>query len=668
MTNSAKKALALAMAASMMLAACSNGAAEQKPAETTPSTPAETTPAAPAETPAAPAEEKKEAIKDLVMYQTAANELDTFNMLKSQSQSSSDVLCNLTEGLLEVDPKGKLIPAMAETWGTEDGIIWTFNLRKGAMWVDVNGNEKKETKAIDYATGLEWVLNFHKNESANTSMPIEMIKGASEYYEYTKTLSEEEAHKLTAGEGSKFAEMVGLTMPDEYTLVYECVSEKPYFDSLGAYACLYPLAQELVDELGVPGIKAMENTQMWYNGAYLMDEYINGNSKHYIQNPSYWDTESTRFESVTIKMIDSVDTGYQLFANGEVDYIALNESNLSTILADQNHEFYENLVENRPTKYSWQFYFNYNKLFEDGTPDENFNKAAANENFRKSFFYGWDNTEYLKRTNTVNPLKCENSFYTMKGLCYTSDGRDYTDLVQEELGVASYNGETLIHLDTAKAEEYKAKAIEELTAVGVTFPIQLDYYIQASNQTALDTANVMKNSIENSLGTDYVQMNIKTYVSSFSKEVRNASLHGIYISGWGADYGDPMNYLSQEIINYDNAFYATSYRNLDKLEPADWNAELLADAQTFTDMVWEADKIVDIDERYAAFAKAEAFMIENALAHPLYYQISWCLTKINPYSQPNAMYGTANNKMKNWETSVEPYTTADIEAAAEAAK
>ena len=364
-------------------------------------------------------------------------------------------------------------------------------------------------------------------------------------------------------------------------------------------------------------------------------------------------------------MIESADVGYTLFENGEVDYVQLSESNLSTILGNESHEFYDNLVENKPTKYSWQVYWNYNKLNEDKTPDENFNKAVANEAFRKSIMYGWDNIEYLKRHNTVNPLKCENSFYTMVGLCYTTDGKDYTELVQEKLGLeTSYNGETLVHLNKEQAEAYKAQAIEELSAIGVTFPVVLDYYISGSNQTALDTANVMKNSLENSLGADYITLNIKTYISSFTQEVRNASLHGFYISGWGADYGDPMNYLSQELLNYDNAYYAANFRNLDDITPTDWNAELLADAQTFTDMVWEADKIVDIDARYEAFAEAEAFMIENALAHPLYYQIQWTLTKINPYSKPNAMYGVCNNKYKNWETSVEPYTTEEIAAMA----
>ena len=89
--------------------------------------------------------------------------------------------------------------------------------------MDVNANEKADCTADDFATGLEWVLNFHKNESVNTSMPIEMIKGAEEYYQYTKTLSEEEARVLTAGEGSKFLEMVGMEIVDKNNIIYHCV-------------------------------------------------------------------------------------------------------------------------------------------------------------------------------------------------------------------------------------------------------------------------------------------------------------------------------------------------------------------------------------------------------------------------------------------------------------
>ena len=61
--------------------------------------------------------------------------------------------------------------------------------------------------------------------------------------------------------------------------------------------------------------------------------------------------------------------------------------------------------------------------------------------------------------------------------------------------------------------------MRELSALGVTFPISVDYYISASNQTALDSANVLKQVFSDSLGDDYVKLNIKTYVSSSRQEV-----------------------------------------------------------------------------------------------------------------------------------------------------
>lgn len=136
----------------------------------------------------------KDEIKDLYIARNAVRELETFNILYTQRQEDSENLTSLVDGLLESNPKGELVPCIAEEWGSEDGgLTWTFKVREGVKWVDVNGNEKADCNAQDFATGLEWVLNFYKNDSNNTAMPIEMIKGAKEYYEYTKTLSEDEA-------------------------------------------------------------------------------------------------------------------------------------------------------------------------------------------------------------------------------------------------------------------------------------------------------------------------------------------------------------------------------------------------------------------------------------------------------------------------------------------
>ena len=660
MKKQMSKLLALMLAGVLTLSGCSGSTSGSTSEE---GSSQETTTEESGETSAS----SENAISDPVIAKLATRELETFNILYSQSFSDFENLTNMIDALLEVDTYGRVVPAIADEWGTEDdGHTWTFHIREGAKWVDVNGNEKADVTSYDFATGMEWVLNYHKNESSHTSQPIEMIEGAEEYYEYTKSLSKEEAYALTADDNSKFQEMVGIKTPDANTIVYTCNGQKPYFDTFATWAGMYPMAQGMVDELGVDGVKAMDNETYWYNGCYLMTSYIQGNEKVFTKNESYWDTECTRFDTVTIKMVESNDVAYQLYQSGEIDYVDLTESNLTTIHNNTDHEYYDYLVELPAQKYSYQMHINFDKNKEDGTPDTNWNTAIANLAFRKSWYYGLDLTEYYKRTNPINPMSCENEYYCMKGLIYTTDGTDYTELVRQELGLPEENGETMTRLDATKAEEYKQQAIEELTAAGVTFPVEVDYYISASNQTSLDSANVLAQCFSDSLGDDYVKLNIKTYVSSATQEVYTPHLQSITINGWGADFGDPQNYLVQEAYGYDNAYYSATYSNINNMTETEDNKALFDAYREYTALMEAANAISDDqDARLAAFAKAEAYLIDNVLAMPMYYNVSWCLTKIDPYSKMNAMYGCQNDKMKNWDTNVNGYTTEEIQAIAE---
>ncbi len=602
----------------------------------------------------------KDEIKDLYIARNAVRELETFNILYTQRQEDSENLTSLVDGLLESNPKGELVPCIAEEWGSEDGgLTWTFKVREGVKWVDVNGNEKADCNAQDFATGLEWVLNFYKNDSNNTAMPIEMIKGAKEYYEYTKTLSEDEAKALTAGEGSKFREMVGLETPDDHTVVYHCVTEKPYFDSLASYVALYPLSQGMVDELGgADAVKAMNNENMWYNGCYTMTSYIQGNEKVFTKNPLYWDTECKRFDTVTTKMVESNDVAYQLYESGEIDYVQLGESRINTIAKDPNNALYNYLVPDVPSKYSYQMQLNYNKKNEDGTPDTNWNTAIANEAFRLSWWYGLDLSNYYKRTNAIDPMSCENNFFTMKGLVYTSDGTEYTELVRQEMGLPELNGKTMVRLDADKAAQYKKQAMEELSAQGVTFPVGVDFYISASSQTALDSANVLAQTFSESLGDDYVKLNIKTFIKSTNQEVVVPHLHSFVINGWGADYGDPQNYLGQMTYGNEAAYYSENYNYINEVEETEATKALIDTYKEFTALVDAANAITDdMDARYKAYAKAEAYMLEHALVFPCYYQIGWCLSKVDNDTKMQPMFGSVGEKMKNWGSNVNGYTS-----------
>ena len=652
MKKKRSRLLALALAAALTLSGCSSGTTED--------------PESSAEAPSSAAQEEQEsqgeAIEDLVIARLSTAEMQTFNILYSQTMEDFANLCNMVDSLMEIDNYSRIVPCIAESYTTnEDKSVWTFQIRDGVKWVDVNGNEKADCTSQDFATAMEWILNFHKNESSQTSDFLIMLEGANEYYEYTKTLSEEEAFALTAEEGSVFKEMVGVETPDANTLIYRCIGSRPYWDSLST--CLWPMSQAMVDELGGPaGVKAMNNENMWYNGCYTMTSYVQGNEKIFTKNPLYWDQDCELFNTVTVKMVESNDTMYQLYQSGEIDTVTLTESNLKTIYDDPENPYHDYLVEN-PATGTYQIHFNYDKHLEDGTPDVNWNTAIANEAFRLSWYYGLDLTEYWKRTNSINPLSCENEFYSMTGLAYTSDGTDYTELVRQELGLPEIDGQTVARLDADKAEQYKQQAIEELTALGVTFPVEMDLYITANNQTVMDHARVLQQVYSDCFGDDYIKLNIKSYVSNLISEVLTPKLHSFYEDSWVPDYGDPKTFLDQEVMGSDSAFYANILTNINSVEESEATKDLLETYRTFTEMVDQASQIYDDnDKRLQAFAEAEAYMIENALVIPSYYPVSLCLTKVDPYSTVNAIFAWQNDKMKNWETNADGYTTAEIEA------
>lgn len=596
-------------------------------------------------------------IKDLRAYETIAREMETWCYHYSQAAVDLNVLSNFYDHLLTNDANGALVPCVAKEWSSPDGgQTWIFKLNEGVTWVDYQGNYKADCTAQDWVTGLEWVLNYGKNQAANTSMPIEMIKGAGDYYAYTKELGEEEAKKLGT---EKFLEMVGLEAPDDYTLIYHCVDKLSYFPSVACYNCLAPLSAKLIEEIGVDGYFGADYTTMWYNGPYTCSEYIYQNEKVLSKNEAYWNKDNVKlFDTVTIKMVESVDVAFQWFSAGDLDYIDLNQANLSTIYNNEGNEFHGNLVEARPTKYSYQMHFCWDKKNEDGSADTNWNTAIANENFRLALYYGLDITDYLARTNFIHPLSCQNFCYTANAVSVNSEGKDYTQMVRDELGL-QYDSEKFVRADAAKAAEYKAKAIEELTAAGVELPVKMTHYIMGSNQTAKDSADTLAQIISDCLGDDLVVLEIRTYVSKLNTEVRDPQLASIYINGWGADFADPVNFLGQETYGDDNAYYSKAYSKINNAT----DKKLIATYKEFTDMVNTAKAITDdLDARYAAFAKAEAFWIQHALTIPWSYEVTWKVTSINEYSKIYTAYGNQSERYVNWETNSDLYTTEDYEA------
>ena len=603
-------------------------------------------------------------LKEFISFESGNRELESWNMLYTQKAEDANVVTNLWDGLLSFDRYGKVVPAIASSWEhNEDATVWTFHLRDDVDWVDCNGEVKAHLTSKDFLVGFEWVMNAIKNEANNTSMPNDTIVGAYEYYELTKEAGDAAADMTYE---DMLAAGVGIEAPDDYTLVFTCPSACPYFDTVAAYNSFYPVAPALIEELGVDGFRSCDNTTMWYNGPYVVEEYIQGNTKSYIPNPNYYDAANvSRFERFTVTMISDGSISLQLYQSRELDEVDLGESNITTIQSDPSNEYNQQLCEKRAKKFSYCFIFNYDKKNTDGTPDENWNKAIANKAFRQCFSKGMVLNKFFARYNPINPLKCENDFFTMKGLCYTSDGTDYTNLVAKEMGLdgEAYDGKTMKRLRANNGDitELKKQAMEELSAIGVTFPVHCSYYILAGSTSALDSATVLKQCFTDSFGDDFIVLDINTFVSSTMKEVVAPKLQSFVHMGWGADFGDPINFLTQIIVHDDNAYYSCNMTNIAGIVnngPASYQTELVAAYEKFTDLVNEGRAIVDdTDARYAAFAKAEAYFLDENLIFPTVYDITWCLTHVNEYSKINAMYGPCNYKAVNWETSEEAYTT-----------
>ncbi len=612
-------------------------------------------------------------LKEFISFESGNRELESWNMLYTQKAEDTNVVTNLWDGLLSFDRYGKVVPAIASSWEhNEDATVWTFHLRDDVDWVDCNGEVKAHLTSKDFLVGFEWVMNAIKNEANNTSMPNDTIVGAYEYYALTKEAGDAAADMTYE---DMLAAGVGIEAPDDYTLVFTCPSACPYFDTVAAYNSFYPVAPALIEELGVDGFRSCDNTTMWYNGPYVVEEYIQGNTKSYIPNPNYYDAANvSRFERFTVTMISDGSISLQLYQSRELDEVDLGESNITTIQSDPSNEYNQQLCEKRAKKFSYCFIFNYDKKNTDGTPDENWNKAIANKAFRQCFSKGMVLNKFFARYNPINPLKCENDFFTMKGLCYTSDGTDYTNLVAKEMGLdgEAYDGKTMKRLRANNGDitELKKQAMEELSAIGVTFPVHCSYYILAGSTSALDSATVLKQCFTDSFGDDFIVLDINTFVSSTMKEVVAPKLQSFVHMGWGADFGDPINFLTQIIVHDDNAYYSCNMTNIAGIVnngPASYQTELVAAYEKFTDLVNEGRAIVDdTDARYAAFAKAEAYFLDENLIFPTVYDITWCLTHVNEYSKINAMYGPCNYKAVNWETSEEAYTTEQYDAFAAA--
>jgi len=528
---------------------------------------------------------------DDAVYKTLyASEVSTLNYLVASDTWDQRVGANVIDTLVEYDPYGEIKPGLAETWeASDDGTVWTFHLREGQKWYDYQGNEVAEVTAQDFVDAAKYVLTA-EYESGTSYMISGFVVNAAEY---------------EAGEITDFAQ-VGVKAVDKYTLQYTTTGNYPFFPTCLTYVCYMPAYGPQLEELKADFGTAAD--KMYYCGAYILSEFEPQVKHVYLKNYNNWDAENIHITKIERTYnAEELTLGPAMVLRGEINYTELSND----IVGEWRTSYPEYLSKERATPdYSYFFCFNYKPEYDEAWAPQDWKTAVTNENFRKSIMYAFNREYAIAATdaesvgeviqNTITPR-------TFTGV----NGTDYTKLPQFD-GIADnfYN--------EAEALKYRDLARTELEAAGVTFPVQMVITYRADMTDWESESTLIKQQIESVLGADYVTCVLNgAAADSFLSKTRRAGVYSFMRCNWGADYEDPSTWAEPfaPSFNDDGVTYkGNSYNKMDV--NLDENNALTPILTEYYAKVEEAKALVDTAARYAAFAEAEAILIEHAVIVP----------------------------------------------------
>lgn len=569
--------------------------------------------------------------KNYVDFILSGSDFESLNYLSSYLANDLRVTQNLVDFLVETDCYGQIQPALAESYTTNDDYsVWTFKLREGVQWIQRDGTVYGEVTADDFVYGIEYILN-PVNVSGNLEMVFQLA-GAKDYYQ-----------KVSNNEAADFT-TVGVKALDKYTVEYTMEGGgKPYFISVLQCSPYSPANRSFIESIpeqnGVPGTKRFGSNPdlILYCGPYIMTDYIRDNSKTLTRNENYWNVDKVTFDTVTILAIKDQESALQYFESGELSRAPL--SAIQVVAQQKKNNPY--LVQQPLGTSVYGMLLNNAGRYEGA---ENTNQAIDNENFRKALFYGFESDRYNEIATPGDATTVRAYGFTAQNFVSTKDGKDYTSLGE----LAKWQE---YHFDPQKAVNYKNKAMEELKAQGVTFPIKFINSIPAGNETEGNKAAVFEACLEEVLGEDFIDVVTTEYPTSWFTDVRDKGEYSVFIRGWGPDYKDPINVLNTMT---NGSGQINDANHLDR-------AVTHFDLPEYSKMIEEANMITtDITERYTAFANAEAYLLEHAYFIPIYTSGgSYEVTTINKYSK--AFTGGDSTRYLGWEAKDHAITAEEME-------
>ena len=564
---------------------------------------------------------------------------DSLNYLTTGKAAVANITSNVVDGLMENDRYGNFVPSMAEDWSvSQDGLTYTYKIRKDAKWYTSEGEEYAAVKAQDFVTGLKYAAD---NKSEALYLVQDSIKGLDAYVK---------------GEVKDFAE-VGIKAIDDQTVQYTLNKPESFWNSKTTMGVLAPVNEEFLTSKGSDFAKATDPSSILYNGPYLLKSLVAKSSVEFEKNPNYWDKDNVHIDKVKLSFWDGQDNNKlaENFKDGSFSMARLFPTSAS--YPELEKEFKDNIVYTPQDSSTYLIGTNIDRQsykYTSKTTDEqktSTKKALLNKDFRQAIAFGFDRTAYASQVNGESGASKLLRNLFVPPTFVQADGKNFGDLVKEKL--VSYGDEWKdVNLDDAqdglynpeKAKAEFAKAKTALQAEGVQFPIHLDMPVDQTSTTKVQRVQSLKQSLEATLGADNVVVDIQQLqkdevlnVTYFAETAAGEDWDLSDNVGWSPDYIDPSTYL--DIIKPSVGENTKTYLGFDS--GTNNAAAKQVGLEDYEKMVVEAgNENTDVSKRYDKYAAAQAWLTDSALIIPTTSQTGRpMLSKMVPYTLPFAYSG-----------------------------
>ena len=550
--------------------------------------------------------------------------------------STTDIVGNVVDGLMENDEYGNVIPSLAEDWTvSKDGLTYTYKLRKGVKWYTSEGEEYAEVTAHDFVTGLKHVAD---GKSDGVTLIQNSIKGLNEYM---------------TGETNDFS-TVGVKALDDYTVEYTLNAPESFWNSKVTTATMLPVNEEFLKASG-KNYGAVSPSGILYNGPYILKTLTSKSLIEYEKNPNYWDKEKVKIEKVKLTYYDGSDQESLIrsFSSGAYTTARLFPS--SSNFASTLEQYGDKITYSPQDSNSYYFTFNvnrqsYNKTAKTSDEQKSSTKEAMlNKDFRQAINFAFNRHSYAAQLNGEEGADKIIRNSLVPDNFVQSGGKNFGDIAQAELinygdqwkGVELVDGkDTIYNPDKAKASFEKAK--KELESKGVTFPIHLDVPVEQTDTIAVQQSNSFKQSIESTLGAENVVIDVLQMTDNEKESITSQARvpaqkdYDLNSTGWSPSYQDPASYLN---IMDPKTGSAMKHLGITKGKDKEVVAQLGLDQykKLLDDAASETN---DLDKRYEKYAKAQAWLTDSSLLMPTASSGgSPVVSNVVPFSKPYSQVG-----------------------------